>query len=174
MVASAVRGREESRGARSSTRWTATASPETTRKSPSTFVDAAFPLNKRGKRFGARLVLRSVPQQARPLGSGPFVDLLSISGRENDGGEWFVGSWQVQMLQLQRPARSTDRPIFCRPPHHKIEHGAQLAVDRIAIPAGSAILPSNSHPEQVLPQPLRAVSPVRARIGRLQNHLFKR
>jgi hypothetical protein len=53
-----------------------TASPKTTRKSLSTFVDAALPLDERGKRFGARLVLRCITEHARPLGSRPLVDFL--------------------------------------------------------------------------------------------------
>jgi hypothetical protein len=46
-----------------------TGSPKTKCKSRSTFIDPALVLNEGGKRFGTRLVLRCVPQHARPLGS---------------------------------------------------------------------------------------------------------
>jgi hypothetical protein len=121
-------------------------------KSRSTFVDPAFSLNEGGKRFDVGLVLHRVPQHARPLGSRSFVHLLSISGRENDGCEWFVGIWCVHTLQLQRPTSTADRTTFCRPPLHKVKHGAEVAIDRVAIPAGLAFVPSVLHPKQILPQ----------------------
>ena len=53
----------------------------------------------------------------------------------------------------QRAQRArADRPILCRPPRYQLEHGAQIAVDRIAIPAGLAILPSKSDPGEIVPQ----------------------
>jgi hypothetical protein len=81
-----------------------TASPDATGKSRSTFVDAALALNEGGKRFGTRLVLHRISQHARPLRSCSLVDLLTISGAQNDRGKRFVDSWQVQMLQPQRLA----------------------------------------------------------------------
>jgi hypothetical protein len=72
-----------------------TASPETSSKSRSTFVDATLPLNERGKRFAVRFVFRGVPQHTRPLGSSSLVYFLTISGAQDDRGKWFVGGWQV-------------------------------------------------------------------------------
>ena len=56
------------------------------------------------------------------------------------------------MLQLQRPACPADGAIFCLPPHHEVEHSTEVSINCIAITIGLAILPSNAHPKQVLPQ----------------------
>jgi hypothetical protein len=45
------------------------ASSKAPSKSRRTVVDATLPLNERGKRLSNRLVLRRIPQHARPLGS---------------------------------------------------------------------------------------------------------
>jgi hypothetical protein len=134
-----------------------TTSPQATGKSRSTFVDATLALNERGKRFGICLELRGVPHHARPFRSRPLVHFLTISGAQDDRGKWFVGSWQVRALNLQRPTCPADGAIFCCPPYHEIEHGAQIAIDCIAIPAGLALVPSASHPGEILPQCLRRV-----------------
>jgi len=68
-------------------------STETTAKSRSTFVDATLPPDERGKRLRTRLVLRYIPQHARPLRSCSLVDFLTISGAQDDRGEWFNGAW---------------------------------------------------------------------------------
>ena len=72
-----------------------TVSTEATRKSRRTCVDATLPLNERGKRFGICLVLSCVPHHARPLRSCPLFYFLTISGSENDCGEWLVSMWYV-------------------------------------------------------------------------------
>src|SRR5258705_7613827 len=47
---------------------------ETSSKPRGTFVDAALPPDETGQRFGVRLVLRGVPQHARPFAFGSLVD----------------------------------------------------------------------------------------------------
>ena len=137
MVASALRGREESCGARSPTRWTATAPPKTSGKSVSAFVDAALAPDERGKRIRTRLVLRCVPQRARPFRPRSPVHFLRIRCAKDDGRERLVVR-QIQAGQPQRPTCPADRAILCRPPHHKVENGGQVAIDGIAFPLGLA------------------------------------
>ena len=72
---------------------------ETSGKSRSTFVDAALALDERRKRLCSWLVLPRILQRTRPLGSGSPVDLLGISGSENDGRKWVVSRRQIQILQ---------------------------------------------------------------------------
>jgi hypothetical protein len=69
------------------------ASPETSGKSVSTPVDPALALNERGKRLSNRLVLRRIPQHARPLRSCSLVDFLTISGAQDHSGKRFVSNW---------------------------------------------------------------------------------
>jgi hypothetical protein len=102
-----------------------------------------------------------VPHHARPFGAGAFVDLSGIGGAADDSGERFVGSWQIQPVQLQRPPCPADGPTFCRPPHYEVEHGAEVSIDRVAIPAGLAVLPSASHSQEVLAQRYRRGRPKR-------------
>ena len=130
----------------------ATASPQTRAKSLRTLVDATLAPDERGQRLSVRLVLRRVPQHARPLGSCSLIDLCGSAVSENDGGKRLVGGCQVQALQLQRPTCPADRAIFGRPPHHQVEHGAEIAIDCLAIPAGLAFLPSEADPGEILPQ----------------------
>jgi hypothetical protein len=74
---------------------TLAASPEASGKPLSAFVDPTLPPDECGKRLGVCLILRGVPQHARPLGSRSFVDLVTISGAQDHSGKWFVSSWQV-------------------------------------------------------------------------------
>jgi hypothetical protein len=127
-------------------------SPKASRKPRRTLVDPTFAANERGKRFTMQFVFGTVTEHARPLGSCSLLDLSGIGGAADDRGERFVGSWQIQPVQLQRPPCPTDGAIFCLPPHHKVEHRAEVAIDCVAITAGLALLPSIAHPEQILPQ----------------------
>src|SRR4029450_2651358 len=79
-----------------------------------------------------------IPQHARPFRSGAFVDLLSISGRENDGGKRLVVIGRSDILQPQRLARPLSGTIFRRPPGYKIENGSEIRIDRIAVALGLA------------------------------------
>ena len=67
---------------------------------------------------------------------------------------WFREHFPAQDLaaQPQRPTCPADSAIFCRPPDHKIEHGGKVSINRIAVPAGLALLPSNPHSQKVLAQ----------------------
>jgi hypothetical protein len=84
-----------------------------------------------------RLALRCVPQSSRPFASGSLVDFLTISGAQDDHGERLVIR-QIQAAQPQRPACPADRPTFCRPPHHDVEHGGEVSKDCID-PADPAV-----------------------------------
>jgi hypothetical protein len=78
-----------------------------------------------------------------PLGSfywAAGVDFLTISGAQDHRGERFVGTWYVHTLQPQRPTCAADGPTFCLPPHHKVEHGAEVSINRIAIPTGLRLI----------------------------------
>jgi hypothetical protein len=88
-----------------------TAPSETSRKSLRTVADASLPPDERGKRLRTRLVFRCITQDARPLGPGSPIYLLSISGRENDGrnGSSFVGESNLCSCRAQR-ARLTALP----------------------------------------------------------------
>ena len=66
---------------------------------------------------------------------------------------------------LQRPTCPADGAILRLPPHHQIEHGAEVSIDRVAITTGLALLPSISHPGEILPAALpwnRALGPWRS------------
>src|SRR5258707_7992424 len=52
---------------------------------------------------------------------------------------------------------SADGAVFCLPPHYEVEHGAEVSIDRVAVPAGLGLLPSISHSQEVLSQRLRRV-----------------
>jgi hypothetical protein len=43
---------------------------------------------------------KHISHHARPLGSCPIVHFLTIGGAQDHHRKWFVGRWQVQMLQL--------------------------------------------------------------------------
>jgi hypothetical protein len=131
--------------------------PQAPSKTRRTFVDPALALNESGKWFRTRLALRCIPQHARPLRSRSPIDLLTVRGAKDHHRKWFVGICCIHALQLQRPTCPADGAIFRRPPHHKVEHGSQIVIDRVASPTALATLPSKSDSEQILPQCLRGV-----------------
>jgi hypothetical protein len=45
-------------------------------------------------------------------------------------------------------------PVFSRPPRAQIENGSQIAIDRISVPAGLAVVSIHSQPPEVLLQGL--------------------
>jgi hypothetical protein len=72
-----------------------TASPKTSGKSLSTFVDAAPTSNELVERLSNRLVHHGISQHARPLGSRSLVYFLTIGGAQDDRGKWLVGGGQI-------------------------------------------------------------------------------
>ena len=52
---------------------------------------------------------------------------------------------------------SFDGAIFSRPPGNEIENGGQIDVNGVPIPAGLALLPRISHPQQILLQRLLCI-----------------
>src|SRR5436309_6604824 len=75
-----------------------TASPETG-KPRRTLVDATLALNEGGKRFRTRLVLRCIPQRARPLGACSLVNFCWIGGAADNCGKRLVVIGRPDILQ---------------------------------------------------------------------------
>jgi hypothetical protein len=119
-------------------------------KSRRTFVDATLALNEGGKRFRTRLVLRCIPQHARPFRA--FVHFCEIGCATDNHGKWLIVIGWPDIPYPQRPTCPADGPTFCRPPHYELEHATEVCTDRITSPTGLAVPPSRSNPGEILPQ----------------------
>jgi hypothetical protein len=73
-----------------------------------------------------------------------------------------------QLLQAQRPASSVVFPALGRPPRHQAVDGGQVAIDRVAVPAGLAVDPGTAEPFQALAQGRRRVGGVASHRSRLE------
>lgn len=115
-------------------------------------VDSAFPLDKSSEWLRGKLVRQGVPEGPRPLRPGALIHLLWIGGAADYCGECFLMLERIHTPELQGLVSSFEGALFDRPPRNEIENRTQIPVDRIPIPAGLALLPSVSNPQQVLPQ----------------------